>query len=81
MVCETCGCNNEDASLYCANCGAKLDTISKNSNSNIIRRTAFMYRKVLTVIKRKSLAVPIPRTAVMARGEQILRIMHILRTA
>lgn len=28
MVCETCGCNNEDASLYCANCGAPLKTDS-----------------------------------------------------
>ncbi|SFU79391.1 zinc ribbon domain-containing protein [Butyrivibrio sp. M55] len=28
MVCGTCGCNNEDASLYCANCGAPLKTDS-----------------------------------------------------
>ena len=28
MVCGTCGCNNEDAALYCANCGAPLKTDS-----------------------------------------------------
>lgn len=28
MVCGTCGCNNEDAALYCVNCGAPLKTDS-----------------------------------------------------
>ena len=32
--CAECGKENIDKAIYCANCGAKLDTISKNSNSN-----------------------------------------------
>ena len=32
MVCGTCGCNNEDTSLYCTNCGAPLKTDSYGTN-------------------------------------------------
>lgn len=34
MICQTCGCNNDDTVLYCVNCGAPLKTEAYSATVN-----------------------------------------------